>query len=199
MPQVAQGFDPDPIRQFNRWYADAARSGMKLPNAMTLASATRDGTPSARMVLFQGISGGGFLFFTNYRSRKAAAIAANPRAVLVFHWPRLQRQVVVEGIVRKTTRRESDRYFRSRPRGSRLAAWASPQSTEIPDRAFLDVRVDTLRRRYAGKEIPRPPFWGGFRLLPRRIEFWHGQPYRLHDRHCYTKNGRKWEVARLAP
>jgi pyridoxamine 5'-phosphate oxidase len=199
MPRADRALDPDPIRQFEKWYADAVRSGMKLPNAMTLATATSDGVPSARMVLFQGISRGGFLFFTNYRSAKASAIAGNPRAVLVFHWPRLERQVVIEGIVGKTTRRESDRYYRSRPRGSRLGAWASPQSSEIPDRAFLDTRFDALRRRYAGKEIPRPPFWGGFRLVPRRVEFWQGRLHRLHDRHCYTKSGRKWEGARLAP
>ena len=199
MPPVPPGFDPDPIRQFEKWYARAVRSGLKVPNAMTLATATRDGAPSARVVLFQGISSGAFLFFTNYRSRKAAAIGENPRAALVFYWPRLERQVLVEGIVRKTTRRESDRYYRSRPRGNRLGAWASPQSAEIPDRACLEARFEALRRRYSGREISRPPFWGGFRLVPRRIEFWQGRPYRLHDRHCYTKNGRGWAVTRLAP
>jgi pyridoxamine 5'-phosphate oxidase len=199
MPRVPQGFDPDPIRQFENWYARAGRSGLKLPNAMTLATATRDGAPSARMVLFQGISRGAFLFFTNYRSRKAAAIDENPRAALVFYWPRLERQVLVEGLVRKTTRRESDRYYRSRPRGNRLGAWASPQSAEIPDRACLEARFERLRRRYSGREIPRPPFWGGFRLVPQRIEFWQGRPFRLHDRHCYTGNGRSWAVTRLAP
>jgi pyridoxamine 5'-phosphate oxidase len=199
MPSPQRGPGRDPIREFKRWYAEAARSGGPLPEAMALATATRSGIPTARMVLFRGISDGAFLFFTNYRSRKAAAIAGNPRAALVFHWPEIERQVLVEGTVRKTTRRESDRYFRSRPRGHRLGSWASPQSAVVPDRAFLEERVQEIGRRYAGRGIPRPPYWGGFRLVPQRIEFWQGRPNRLHDRHCYTRRGRTWEVTRLAP
>ena len=199
MKQGQPGFDQDPLRQFERWYAEAVRSGMKLPDAMALATSTRDGIPSVRIVLYRGISKDGFVFFTNYRSRKAAEITTNPRAALVFHWPRIERQVRIEGVIRKIAREESDRYFRSRPRESRLSAWASPQSAEIPDRAFLDARYAELRQRYAGKEIPRPQFWGGFRLLPHRIEFWQGQPHRLHDRHCYVKKGRRWEGSVLAP
>jgi pyridoxamine 5'-phosphate oxidase len=151
------------------------------------------------MVLFRGVRAGGFQFFTNYRSPKARAIAGNPRAVLVFYWPRLNRQVIVEGSVRKVAAAESDRYFRSRPRGNRLAAWASPQSTEIPDRAFLETRFAEARRRYRGGTVPRPQFWGGFRLVPTRIEFWQGVQYRLHDRFQYTRKGIRWELARLAP
>ena len=199
MRDIPRGFDRDPIRQFKRWYADAVASGMKLPDAMALATATRKGIPSVRMVLYRGINGDAFVFYTNYRSRKAVEIATNPRGALVFHWPRLERQVRIEGVIRKTTRREADQYFRSRPRESRLSAWASPQSSEIPDRTFVDSRFEELRRRYAGEEIPRPPFWGGYCLLPSRIEFWRGQPHRLHDRYCYVKKGRSWRAVVLAP
>jgi pyridoxamine 5'-phosphate oxidase len=199
MSDAHRSLDPDAIRQFRRWWAEAVRARAGIPNAVTLATATRAGVPSARTVLFRGIRAGGFLFFTNYRSPKALAIAGNPRAVLVFHWAELDRQVVVEGSVRKATAAESDRYFRSRPRGNRLAAWASPQSAEIPDRAFLEGRFAEVRRRYRGRDVPRPPFWGGFRLVPTRIEFWQGGRHRLHDRHRYLRRGTKWERTRLAP
>ena len=192
-------FDPDPLRQFERWYADAVASGMKLPEAMALATATRKGEPSVRMVLYRGMSRGALAFFTNYRSRKALEIAGNPRGALVFHWPELERQVRIEGVIRKTPPRESDDYFRTRPRESRLSAWVSPQSSKIPGRAFLDSRFESMRRRYAGKDIPRPAYWGGFRLVPSQIEFWQERPHRLHDRYCYVKKGKGWKMSVLAP
>jgi pyridoxamine 5'-phosphate oxidase len=141
----------------------------------------------------------GFAFFTNYQSRKAVELLSNPHAAVVFHWPLLERQVRAEGRVRKLTRAESDRYFQSRPRESRLSAWISPQSEEIPDRAFLEDAYDRAVARFAGKRVPRPPFWGGFLLAPTAIEFWQGQPYRLHDRVSYRKTARGWVGARLAP
>jgi pyridoxamine 5'-phosphate oxidase len=189
----------DPLKLFARWYREAREAGTRLPEAMALATATRTGAPSVRIVLLRGLSRRGFEFFTNYNSRKAVELAANPRAAVVFHWPLLERQVRVEGRIHKLSRGESDKYFRSRPRESRLSAWISPQSEEIPDRAFLERAFERARSRYAGKTIPRPPFWGGFRLIPDQIEFWQGQPYRLHDRVCYRKTGPRWRVSRLGP
>lgn len=190
---------PDPISLFKRWYREAENAGTLLPEAMALATATRKGAPSIRMVLHRGFSRGGFVFYTNYNSRKAAELLANPRAAIVFHWPLLERQVRAEGRVEKLTRLESDRYFGSRPRESRLSAWISPQSAEIPDRAFLERKFEEARMSFTGKAVPRPPFWGGFRLIPDQIEFWHGQPYRLHDRICYLKKSRGWRTICLAP
>jgi pyridoxamine 5'-phosphate oxidase len=189
----------DPFSLFRAWYRDAVKAGTVLPEAMALATSTRKGVPSARMMLHRGLSRGGFVFYTNYRGRKAAELLDNPRAAMVFYWPLLERQVRAEGRIHKISREESDRYFRSRPRESRLGAWISPQSEEIPDRAFLDREHEKVRRQYAGKTIPRPPFWGGFRLIPDQIEFWQGQPHRLHDRWSYRKTGGRWHVVRLAP
>jgi pyridoxamine 5'-phosphate oxidase len=189
----------DPLRLFKRWYREAKQAGTRLPEAMALATATRKGMPSVRMVLLRGLSRRGFEFFTNYHSRKAVELVANPRAAMVFHWPLVERQVRVEGRIHKLSRGESDKYFRSRPRESRLSAWISPQSEEIPDRAFLERAFERAQNQYAGKSIPRPRFWGGFRLIPDRIEFWQGQPYRLHDRVCYRKRGGRWRVSRLGP
>jgi pyridoxamine 5'-phosphate oxidase len=188
-----------PFALFKEWYRDAERAGTKLPEAMALATSTRTGGPSVRMVLMRGVSRRGFEFFTNYNSRKAVELAANPRAAMVFHWPLVERQVRIEGRIHKLTREESDRYFRSRARESRLSAWISPQSEEIPDRAFLERAYERAEKRYSRKAIPRPPFWGGFRLIPHQIEFWQGRPYRLHDRICYRKRGARWRVARLGP
>lgn len=190
---------PDPISLFKKWYREAENAGTLLPEAMALATATRKGAPSIRMVLHRGFSRGGFVFYTNYNSRKAVELLANPRAAIVFHWPLLERQVRAEGRVEKLTRPESDRYFGSRPRESRLSAWISPQSAEIPDRAFLETKFEEARMSFTGKVVPRPPFWGGFRLIPDHIEFWQGQPYRLHDRICYLKKGRGWRTICLAP
>lgn len=189
----------DPLRLFQKWYAEACRTGIVLPDAMALATATPAGMPSVRIVLYRGLSKGGLVFFTSYESRKAAEIFDNPRGALVFHWPLLERQVRLEGMIRKLGPKESDRYFRSRPRESRLSAWASPQSAVVPDRAYLEERFEAARVRYEGKDIPRPRFWGGFRLIPNHVEFWQGQPHRLHDRLCYTKQGGRWRAAVLGP
>ena len=189
----------DPYVLFGKWFADAVNAGTKLPEAMALATASRKGQPSVRMVLNRSIDRRGFAFFTNYNSRKAADLISNPHAAVVFHWPLLERQVRAAGRVRKLTGAESDRYFHSRPRESRLSAWVSPQSEEIPDRAFLEDAFARAELQYAGKRIPRPPFWGGFRLIPHEIEFWQGQPYRLHDRVCYRKTVRGWTAVTLAP
>jgi pyridoxamine 5'-phosphate oxidase len=188
-----------PYRLFRKWFADAASAGTKLPEAMALATASRTGAPSVRMVLNRGLDRRGFAFFTNYHSRKAAELGANPRAAIVFYWPLLERQVRAQGRVQKLTRAESDRYFQRRPRESRLSAWISPQSEEIPDRAFLQEAYARAEKRYAGKRIPRPPFWGGYRLVPDEIEFWEGRPHRLHDRVCYRKTAGGWRAVTLAP
>jgi pyridoxamine 5'-phosphate oxidase len=189
----------DPLSLFRSWYRAAAQAGTKLPEAMALSTATRKGAPSVRMVLHRGFSRGGFVFFTNYTSRKATDMLENPRAAVVFHWPLIGRQVRAEGRVQKLTRVESDQYFHSRPRESRLSAWISPQSEEIPDRAFLEEAYERARRAYAGQTIPRPPFWGGFRLIPDEIEFWQERPNRLHDRASYRKKRGRWHVVRLGP
>lgn len=166
---------------------------------MTVATATSDGAPSARMMLLKGVDPGGFVFFTNYESRKGGELRANPRAALVFHWPILQRQVRVEGTVTRLSPAESEAYFRTRPRGSRIGAWASTQSAELPSRAELDRKVGEQERRFAGQEVPLPPFWGGYRLVPMTIEFWQGRLDRLHDRIRYTRSDAGWSVSRLYP
>jgi pyridoxamine 5'-phosphate oxidase len=198
---LAEGdVDPDPVVQFGRWLADAQAAGLVEPTATTLATATADGRPSARMVLLRGVDQRGFVFYTNYESRKAAELAANPRAALVFWWGELQRQVRVEGRVEKTSLEESAAYFSTRPLGSRLSAWASPQSQAIPDRAVLERRVAELAAAYPGGDVPLPPFWGGYRLVHEVVELWHGRPNRLHDRLRYTRApGGGWRIERLAP
>ncbi len=191
--------DPDPIVQFQRWFADARATGDPLPEAMTLATATRTGSPSARMVLLKGVDVRGFVFFTNHESQKGKDLAENPRAALVFYWGKLGRQVRVSGTVSQVTSEESDAYFRSRPLESGLSAAASPQSAVIPSRDVLEARVEELRRQYDG-DVPRPAFWGGYRVSPESIEFWLHRENRLHDRLRYTRqpNG-TWQLARLAP
>lgn len=188
----------DPFRQFDRWFHDALQAEVPLPNAMTLATATAAGRPSARAVLLKGVDEGGFIFYTNYASRKARELAANPYAALVFTWAELERQVRIEGAIEKVSAEESDAYFDSRPLGSRLGAWASPQSMPLPNRLTLATKVAAIVLRY-GKHPPRPPHWGGYRVLPDAIEFWQGRRNRLHDRLLYTKQAGGWKIERLAP
>ena len=189
----------DPIVLFGRWFDDARRSGLLLPEAMCLATATPDGRPSARMMLLKGADQRGFVFFTNYESRKGDELAANARAALVFHWAVLQRQVRVEGPVERLTDTESAAYFGTRARGSRIGAWASRQSADLASRDELDRRVREYEQRFAGRDVPLPPFWGGLRLVPRVIEFWQGRINRLHDRLRFVRDGNAWRSERLFP
>lgn len=192
--------DPDPVVQFHRWFAAAADAGIRMPEAMAVASATADGAPSVRMVLMKRCDEHGIVFFTNYGSRKGAELDANQRAALLFHWDALGRQVRVEGPVSRTSVEESSDYARSRPRASRLSALASPQSRPIADRAELERRVAALESELAGAEPPVDPEWGGFRVIPRRWEFWQNRDDRLHDRLVYTPiDGGGWRIERLAP
>ncbi len=190
---------PDPLRQFEIWFADAGAAGIRLPEAMVLATATERGVPSARTVLLKGLDGGGFVFFTNYESRKGRELRENPFAALVFYWDALGRQVRVEGNVERIADAESDAYFRTRPLASRIGAWASPQSEAIESREALERRVAELAARFPGAEVPRPPFWGGFRLVPEALEFWQHRESRLHDRIRYRRRGTDWTIERLAP
>lgn len=189
----------DPVAQFARWYDEARAVERPLPHAMALATATSSGRPSLRMVLLKGYDARGFVFFTNYRSRKGRELAKNPRASLLFYWGSLERQVRVDGRIAKVSRRESDEYFRTRPRGSQLSAWASPQSDLLAGRADIERRFATVAGRYPDS-VPRPPQWGGYRLVPEAIEFWQGLEDRLHDRLRYRrKRDGRWQLERLAP
>lgn len=188
-----------PFEQFQRWFDQALAAQIPEPNAMTIATVGADGRPSARMVLLKGVDHG-FVFFTNYESRKAAELDANPHAALVFYWYAQHRQVRVEGRVEQIAAIESDEYYASRPIGSRLGAWASAQSRVIEGRAGLERQMAELEQQYAGREdIPRPPHWGGFRVIPETIEFWQGRPSRLHDRLRYTLVDQSWRMERLSP
>ena len=195
-----QTVDPDPIQFFQRWFSDAMASGSRLPDAATLATATKDGRPSARMVLLKHVDQRGFVFYTNYRSSKAKELAENPRAALVCYWVGLDRQVRVEGSVEKISPEESDEYFRTRPRESQLGALASPQSEVIERREALDSRFQELEELYRDREVERPEHWGGYRIKPERIEFWSNRPGRLHDRILYElQDNGSWSIKRLAP
>jgi len=190
----------DPIKQFGIWFDEAQEAKVPERNAMTLSTATHDGRPSARIVLLKGYSDAGFVFFTNYLSRKGKEIGKNPMGALTFFWPSLERQVRIEGVLEKVSKEESERYFHSRPKESQVGAVASPQSQEIPDRAFLEKKWEELTAAYEGKEVPKPSYWGGYILKPRLIEFWQGRPSRLHDRILYKKiDNKNWKKVRLAP
>ena len=191
--------DADPIRQFERWFADAAAAQVPEPNAMTLSTATRDGVPSARIVLLKGVDANGFAFYTDYRSRKGAELAENPLAALTFLWKEIERQVRITGSVSRVSTQESEAYFRTRPPGSRLGAWASHQSAVLASREELEARVQDVIGRFPDGDVPLPPHWGGFRVAPDEIEFWQGRPDRLHDRLLYRRGERGWEISRLSP
>lgn len=190
----------DPIVQFARWFAEAEEVQAHDANAMTLATATSQGAPSARIVLLKAFDQRGFVFFTDYRSRKSAELEANPQAALVLYWSELERSVRIAGTVEKTSQEDSDRYFRSRPIGSRLGAWASHQSRVIPGRHMLESDLKEVEQRFADGDVPLPPYWGGWRVLPESLEFWQGRESRLHDRIRYQRNrSREWKIERLSP
>ncbi len=197
LPEAAA--DRDPVDLFGEWFEAARRAGLLLPEAMAVATTSKDGQPSVRMMLLKAFDRRGFVFYTNYDSRKAGELAAHPRAALLFHWAALQRQVRVEGPVTKLSADESYAYFRTRPRGSRLGAWASRQSEPLPDRHSLEARFRQYERQYEGAEVPLPPFWGGYRVAPQRIEFWQGRANRLHDRLLFVREGEGWQTMRLYP
>ena len=190
--------DRDPMRQFERWFEDAVRAKLPLPNAMTLATVSLDGAPAARIVLLKGIERGGFAFYTNYSSRKARELDARPQACLVFMWSDLERQVRITGTVQKVADDESDAYFVTRPLGARHSAWASEQSATVANRAVLEKAMAEAKGRF-GDSPPRPPHWGGYRVMPAQIEFWQGRADRLHDRLLYRLAANHWKIERLAP
>ncbi len=190
----------NPFRQFEKWFAEAEAAKIPEPNAMTLATAGRDGRPSARTVLLKSVDGRGFVFYTNYESGKGRELADNAHAALVFPWITMERQVIVEGAVTKVSREEADAYFHSRPRASQLGAWASPQSTVLAGRAVLEESYRVVERKYEGREVPLPPQWGGYRVVPATVEFWQGRRSRLHDRLRFRREpDGEWVVERLAP
>ncbi len=197
MPEDALGRDP--VELFGDWFEAAAQASLAEPTAMTLATCTRDARPSARMVLLKSFDQRGFVFFTNYGSRKARELEENPRAALVFYWQPLLRQVRVEGTVERVGTAASRAYFASRPRGSRIGAWASRQSEVLDSRAHLAARVRRIERQFSGAEVPLPEFWGGYRVIPQRIEFWQGRASRLHDRACFERDGAGWRSYWMYP
>jgi pyridoxamine 5'-phosphate oxidase len=194
-----QDVSPDPFAEFGKWFAEAQAAAVDEPNAMVLATATPGGVPSARVVLLKGFDEQGFTFFTDYRSAKGMELDANPRAALVFHWSELERQVRIAGTVTRTSAEESALYFRGRPLGSRLGAWVSHQSRVIASREVLEAGLREAERRFEGDDVPLPPHWGGYRLLPTTLEFWQGRESRLHDRIRYAREVGGWRIERLSP
>ncbi len=191
---------PNPLDQFRVWLEHAlADTQLREPYAMTLATVGTDGQPSARIVLLRGYDDRGFVFFTNYESRKGQELGATPRAALLFYWPPLERQIRIDGAVTRLPASESDAYFALRPRGHRLSAWASKQSSIVPNRAILETQIAEEDYRFPGDDVPRPPYWGGYRVLPHAFEFWQGRPNRVHDRIAYVRDGEAWRIARLSP
>jgi pyridoxamine 5'-phosphate oxidase len=190
--------DADAIRQFNTWFEQALAAEIMEPNAMTLATVDSEGQPSSRIVLLKAVDERGFVFFTNYLGRKGRELAHNPRAALTIFWCGLERQVCIRGSCEKVSREESDKYFQSRPLGSRLGAWASRQGDVVPDREFLEKKLAEVSAQY-GENVPLPEYWGGYVLHPMTVEFWQGRPNRLHDRFLYTKNAQGWRIERLSP
>jgi pyridoxamine 5'-phosphate oxidase len=192
--------EQNPFRQFDRWWEEAMKADIDEVNAMTLATVSTDGKPSARIVLLKGYDDYGFVFFTNYESKKGKELYENPQATLLFFWKELERQVRIEGICEKVSEAESDAYFYSRPEGSRIGAWASPQSEVIDSRDILDANLIELEKKFKDAPVTRPPHWGGYRIKPELMEFWQGRPSRLHDRILYfQENSSDWKIARLAP
>lgn len=189
----------DPIAFFTQWLKEAENSGIILPESMSLATSTTEGRPSSRVVLLKEVDQKGFVFFTNYGSHKATELEANPYAALLFHWNMLQRQVRIEGRIERISQEESNAYFQTRGRGSRIGAWASHQSEELPDPETLVERVKYFENKFSGKAVPLPEFWGGYRVIPERIEFWQGKADRLHDRFVYKLAEGSWKVSRLNP
>jgi len=196
---VESDVSDDPIEQFAIWFRNALSSDLPDANAMTLATASADGVPSARTVLLKGFDQAGFRFYTNYISKKGQELTANPHAALCFFWPELERQVRIEGEVEKISRKESGAYFEKRPRLSQLGAWASPQSSEVESREALEQNFEEMKQHFKGQDIPLPDFWGGFLLRPISIEFWQGRPGRLHDRIVYKRKKDDWLISRLSP
>lgn len=191
--------DKDPFVQFNMWFSDIIRADISWPEAMSVATVSADGKPSIRTVLLKEMDNTGFIFFTNYKSKKANDLKTNPGASLLFYWKELERQVRIEGVIEKVSRGKSEEYFHSRPRDSQIGAWISMQSTVIPDRKTLDEKFNEFKQKIGSNEIPLPEFWGGYRLLPDYFEFWQGRENRLHDRICYKLENGEWEIFRIAP